>query len=400
MLIKYLNIIKDHFSLFVIAVSSLCFFLLNIILKESLSSNDYGLFSMFVTYISLLLSFGMFGFEQSLLRTSKIKSKLEIDKSIVLPSIISVVFISLIGSCLMLENYEINMGYVTLFIFSIFVVLTKLSFNLYRLMSDFTISQLNLNFWKISLFFIVSYCLLFDVNYSIREMFLWMFFLFSINLVSFFGLFNKIRFISNETMFTLIKKSLLFFMTLFTISIIGYGDRIFIESRFGLSSLGDYFFYLNIFLFPFSLFQTYVGFKEIISFKKKFSFKLLNKRMNLIFRYSFVFSFILFFVVYLVEFFGIYDLKIMYNLEIILSLIFLGNIKIIYSLLSSAIGAVSDDNMLVSINFKSILSIIIISPFIYFFSFNVFTTIVFVIILWIIRSFICYNQLRRNKGVS
>ena len=398
MLIKYLNIIKDHFSLFVIAISSVCFFLLNIILKESLSSNDYGLFSMFVTYISLLLSFGMFGFEQSLLRTSKIKSKLEIDKAIVLPSIISVVLMSLIGSYLMLENYEIKLGYFTLFIFSIFVVLTKLSFNLYRLISSFIISQLNLNFWKISLFFIVSYCLLFDINYSIREMFIWMIFLFSINLVSFFGLFNKIRFISNETMLTLIKKSLLFFMILFTISIIGYGDRIFIESRFGLSSLGDYFFYLNIFLFPFSLFQTYVGFKEIISFKKKFSFKLLNKRMNLIFRYSFVFSLILFFTVYLVEFFGIYNLKIMYNLDVILSLIFLGNIKIIYSLLSSAIGAVSDDNMLVNINFKSILSIIIISPFIYFFSFNNFTTIVFVIILWIIRSFIWYNQLRKYES--
>jgi O-antigen/teichoic acid export membrane protein len=340
----------------------------------------------------------MLGFEQSLLRTSKIKSKLEIDKLIVLPSIISVVFISLIGSYLMLENYEIDLGYFTLVIFSIFVVLTKLSFNLYRLMSNFTISQLNLNFWKISLFFIVSYCLLFDINYSIREMFIWMIFLFSINLVSFFGLFNKIRFISNETMLTLIKKSLLFFMILFTISIIGYGDRIFIESRFGLSSLGDYFFYLNIFLFPFSLFQTYVGFKEIISFKKKFSFKLLNKRMNLIFRYSFVFSLILFFTVYLVEFFGIYNLKIMYNLDVILSLIFLGNIKIIYSLLSSAIGAVSDDNMLVNINFKSILSIIIISPFIYFFSFNILTTIFFVIILWIIRSFIWYNQLRRYEN--
>ena len=125
MLIKYLNIIKDHFSLFVIAISSLCFFLLNIILKESLSSNDYGLFSMFVTYISLLLSFGMFGFEQSLLRTSKIKSKLEIDKSIVLPSLISVVFISLIGSFLMLENYEMNIEYVTLFIFSGSIIKTS-----------------------------------------------------------------------------------------------------------------------------------------------------------------------------------------------------------------------------------------------------------------------------------
>jgi O-antigen/teichoic acid export membrane protein len=397
LLIKYLNIIKGHFSLFVIAVSSLFFFLLNIILKESLSSNDYGLFSMFVTYISLLLSFGMFGFEQSLLRTSKIKSKLEIDKSIVLPSIISIVFFSLIGSYLMFENYEMKLEYFSLFIFSIFVILTKLSFNLYRLISSFTISQLNLNFWKISLFFIIGYCLVFDVTYSIREIFIWIILLFSINLVSFFGLLNKIRFVSNENMLALIKKSLLFFMILFTVSIIGYGDRLFIESRFGLSSLGDYFFYLNVFLFPFSLFQTYIGFKEIIGFKKKFSFELLKKRVNLIFRYSFIFSLILFFTFFLVDFFGIYNLKMMCNLDIILSLIFLGNIKIIYSLLSSAIGAVSDDNMLVNINFKSILSIIIISPFIYFFSFNIFITIVFVIILWIIRSFIWYNQLREYE---
>jgi hypothetical protein len=96
-----------------------------------------------------------------------------------------------------------------------------------------------------------------------------------------------------------------------------------------------------------------------------------------------------------IEYFGIYDLKIKSNLDIILALIFLGNIKIIYSLLSSVIGALSDNSMLYNINFKSICSIIVLAPIIYFFSYSVFLTIIYVIVLWIIRCLIWYNQIQK-----
>ena len=96
-----------------------------------------------------------------------------------------------------------------------------------------------------------------------------------------------------------------------------------------------------------------------------------------------------------IEYFGIYDLKIKSNLEIVLALIFLGNIKIIYSLLSSVIGAHSDNSMLYNINLKSICSILILAPVIYYFSYSVFLVIIYIIILWVIRCLIWYNQIQK-----
>ena len=396
--IIHYSFVKKHFSLFVIAFGSLAFFLLNILLKDQLSSYDYGTYSIFITYISLLSSFGMLGFEQTLMRTSKIKDKLKIEKSIFLPALVSTLFVSLIGSYLMNINYDMTLNIFALFILSILIVFTKLVFNLYRLRSSFIISQISLNFWKIGLFFIVAYFIFFDIVFTNKDLFVIVVYLFCISAILILGILNHIVFFKNKSMLELIKKSSLFFLTLFTISIISFGDRFFIESRFGLSELGGYFFYINIFLFPFSLFQTYVGFKEIISFKNKFSIRLLKNKAILISKYSFFFSFFLFFSIFFIEHSGLYNLNIKSNLDIILPLIFLGNIKVIYSLFSSAIGAISNNSMLININIKSIFSLILILPCIYYFSFNISVTIIFIITLWIIRCWIWYNQLQKYEN--
>ena len=402
---KYFNFIQRYLSFFVLAFGSLCFFLLNILLKEQLTEVEYGTYSIFITYISLLSSFGVLGFEQTLLRTSKIKLKLEIEKAIIVPSLLSILFVSGIGSYLMISNYDIKFGnydmkfaiYV-LFVLSILVIFIKLVFNLYRLRSKFTISQISLNFWKIGLFFIVGYYILFDIPFIYKDLFLIILILFSVSTILILGMLDKIVFKKNESILDLIKKSSLFFLTLFTISLISFGDRFFIESKFGLEVLGEYFFYITIFLFPFSLFQTYIGFKEIVSFKRNFSKELLQEKLFLVSKYSLFFSIFLFFSIYLVEYIGLYDLKITSNLKIIIPLIFLGNIKVIYSLFSSAIGAIANDNMLKEINIQSIISIILILPFLFIFDDDISITIIFILTLWMIRCFIWYNQLKKYEN--
>ena len=374
------------------------FFLLNILLKDSLSPKNYGTYSIFITYISLLSSFGMLGFEQTLIRTTKIKKKLEVEKSVIIPSLLSVFFVSLISSYLLMNNYDIGLDYYYLIILSILVVLTKLIFNLNRMRSKFILSQLSVNFWKIGLFVITLYFLFFKINFKIFDLFQATLILFSISAILIFPLFNKIVFLNNKTIIELLKQSFLFFLTLFTISLISFGDRFFIENRFGLSEMGNYFFYINIFLFPFLLFQSYIGFKEIIVFKKDFNLKILNNKINLAFRYSSCFSIVLFLCLFLIEYLKIYDLKISLNLDIILPLILLGNIKVVYALLSSAMGAIANEKMLININIKSILTIILIIPCIYFFAYNISLSILFIITLWIIRSLIWYNQLLKYEN--
>tara|TARA_E500000331_G_scaffold182672_1_gene176036 strand:- start:26350 stop:27558 length:1209 start_codon:yes stop_codon:yes gene_type:complete len=391
--VRYQRILKQNFSFFILAFSALCFFILNILLKDSLCADDYGLFSIFVTYISLLSSFGLLGLEQTLLRVSIIKSKLEINKRLILISGFSVLLVSTCGTHLMLSNYDFNLPFFEIFIISILVIIVKLLFNLHRLISNFSISQLSLNFWKISLTIYLGFEIFSSHPISLENIMRLILYFLSFSLFSIFGLKNMIRLINKESVFELIKKSFLFFITLFTISIIGYGDRFFIESRFGLAAVGDYFFYINVFLFPFSLFQSYIGFKEIISFKNKFDLFLLKSKLISVLKYSCMFSAFLFLFFFLIEYSGIYDLKIKSNLDVILALIFLGNIKIIYSLLSSVIGALSNNSMLYNINFKSICSILVLAPIIYYFSYSVFLTIIYIIILWIIRCLIWYNQI-------
>ena len=94
----------------------------------------------------------MLGFEQTLIRTTKIKQKLEVEKSAIIPSVVSVLFVSLIGSYLLLNNYNTGLDYYYLITLSFLVILTKLIFNLNRMRSKFILSQLSINFWKIGLF--------------------------------------------------------------------------------------------------------------------------------------------------------------------------------------------------------------------------------------------------------
>lgn len=393
---KFLQLFNKHFSLLILSLASFSFFIINIFLKEQLNSEDYGVYSLLITYISLLSSFGILGFEQTLLRNSVIKLKLEIDKALIVPIIFSALLVSLIGSFLMFNNYNLGLDISLIFLLSLMVILVKLIYNLYRLSSRFVTSQIALNFWKIALFFVVLFFFFFDYSLSLRDVFLSIIVFFFLSLFLFFGLINKVLFISNLDFQQVLKQSALFMLTLFTISLISFGDRFFIESRFGLIVLGDYFFYINMFLFPFSLFQTYIGFKEIVSFKKDFQITVLNSKLLYILKNAIYFSLFLFTTLYLVDYWNLYNFNISSNLNIIIPLIFLGIIKIAYSLLSAAMGAICSDDMLFEVNVKSILSILVVMPLIYYFSFNISITLIFIIALWLIRCFIWYNQLQKK----
>jgi hypothetical protein len=395
---KFLQLFNKHFSLLILSLASFSFFIINIFLKEQLNSEDYGVYSLLITYISLLSSFGILGFEQTLLRNSVIKLKLEIDKALIVPIIFSALLVSLIGSFLMFNNYNLGLDISLIFLLSLMVILVKLIYNLYRLSSRFVTSQIALNFWKIALIFVVLFFFFFDYSLSLRDVFLSIIVFFFLSLFLFFDLRNKVLFISNLDFQQVLKQSALFMLTLFTISLISFGDRFFIESRFGLIVLGDYFFYINMFLFPFSLFQTYIGFKEIVSFKKDFQITVLNSKLLFIFKNAIYFSLFLFTTLYLVDYWNLYNFNISSNLNIIIPLIFLGIIKIAYSLLSAAMGAICSDDMLFEVNVKSILSILVVMPLIYYFSFNISITLIFIIALWLIRCFIWYNQLQKNEN--
>ena len=391
---KQLDFINKHFSLLVLVLASGAFFLTNIILKEHLSSENYGLYSIFITYISLLSSFGMLGLEQVIMRNSKILSdKVIISKNLLIPIILSILFVSILGSYLFINNYNISATYIFLSIFTLLVILTKLISNLFRLLSMFTFSQIALNLWKLALFLVLLILIFRGESINIKDINSIIFLLLVVTMFMAFFIIRRVKFSHTISIESFFSQAFLFLLSLVTISLINYGDRFFIESRFGLDELGSYFFFINLFLFPFTLLQSYVGFKEIISFKLLYNHSLLVKKLNQILRYSILFAIFLFVVAFLIYFFGFYKIDLLKNLQMIVLFLMLGIIKVIYSIFSSAMGAICDNKMLYKTNMYSIISILLLIPVIYYYATTITITIMFLIVLWIIRCIIWYKQL-------
>jgi O-antigen/teichoic acid export membrane protein len=391
---RFIDLCIKHFSLLVLGGGSASFFLINIILKDYLDAENYGLYSIFITYISLLSSFGLLGFEQVIIRNAKITSnKIILSKSLLIPIIFSSLFVSILGSYLFINNYNISISLIFLISITFLVILTKLIFNLFRLMSKFTFSQIALNFWKLSLFFVLL-ILVFRKNVvNLEDVITTIFWSLVITMFMVFGLLKKVKFRSNLKVKRIFSQAILFLLSLITISLINFGDRFFIESRFGLEELGYYFFFINLFLFPFVLFQSYIGFKEIVSFKLSYNHNLLVQKLKSILKYSILFGIFLLSFSFFVDYLEFYSIDLFENLEIILMLIVLGIVKMVYSLLSSAMGAICDNKMLFKINLYSIISILILIPVIYYYSSTITITIMFLIFLWFIRCVIWYKQL-------
>ena len=391
---NFFPLLRKHLSLLVLGITSISFFLTNIILKDYLSLDDYGLYSLFITYISLISSFGLLGFEQVILRNSTILSnKIIISSYLKLPIILSVILVAFLASYIFLINYNISVDYFWLIVFTILVILVKLIFNLFRLLSSFVLSQISLNLWKFLLFTSVLVLISSNDIVILDEIYLIITFSLLITIFMFFLLFKRVKFSLSIKVDKLFSQASFFLLSLITISFINYGDRFFIENRFGLDDLGNYFYFLTLFLFPFSLLQSYVGFKEIVSFKLSYSHTLLLNKLKSLILYSIIFALFLFLFFFSIDYLEYYSIKFLENINMIVLLIIFGIIKMIYALLSSAMGAVCNNKMLLKSNLYSILSIFIFIPLFYYYALTINITIMFLIVLWLIRCLIWYKQL-------
>ena len=390
---------KKHASLFVLGIASVSFFVLNILLKDVLSVSEYGLYSILITYCSLMSSFGLFGLDQVFLRTSIIEeNKIVVDSRLISMLCITVLCMSLIASAIISKYYDFEISYFSLILLSIFMILIKLSYQISRLLSKFVLSQITLNLWKFSLPFIVvlSIYMGFDVDFSLIIKCLFYCCLFS--LASYFLFYSNIKFkILEYSKKDLLRLAFGFFLTLFTLSLINFADRFIIERKFGLEEIGNYFFYVNLFLYPFTFFSTYIGFRELVAFKKEFSINVLNRKLMQAIKLSILFGGIYFLIIFAIDFLKIYTLNLNNYILLILLLIFWGTIKVVASLLSAAIGALSSQKDLNKINILSIILILSIG-FVLFVCNTITSIIILFIIVWIVRYGLYYILLlKKNK---
>ena len=215
---NFFSLLRKHLSLLVLGITSISFFLTNIILKDYLSLDDYGLYSLFITYISLISSFGLLGFEQVILRNSTILSnKIIISSYLKLPIILSIILVAFLASYIFLINYNISVDYFWLIVFTTLVILVKLIFNLFRLLSSFVLSQISLNLWKFLLFTSVLVLISSNDIVILDEIYLIIIFSLLITIFMFFLLFKRVKFSLSIKIDKLFSQASFFLLSLITI---------------------------------------------------------------------------------------------------------------------------------------------------------------------------------------
>ncbi len=398
MVLRIKSHIIKHASIFVLGIASVSFFLLNILLKDILSPQDYGLYSILITYCSLISSFGLFGLDQVLLRTSVIEGKeIAVDFRLISMVLFVLLFMSLISSSVVSKYYDFGISYLNLILLSSFLILIKLSYQILRLLSKFTYSQFALNIWKLGLPLLLFLSLSMGFDITLSSITKYLFYCCLLSLGSYFLFYSKINFKKLKyTQKDLIKFASGFFLTLFTLSVLNFSDRFIIERKFGLEEIGNYFFYVNLFLYPFTFFSTYIGFRELVSFKKAFSIDVFNKKLVLATKLAILFGVIYLLLILSLDYLHIFDFNLDDYKLVIFLLMLWGIIKVVASLLSSAIGALTSQQDLNRINLLSIILIFSLGLVIYY-CHTIISIIISFLIVWVIRYSLYYLLVYRKE---
>ncbi len=397
----FIKTIKQHFSLFIIICGAGSFFLSNIVLKEIFNSKQYGNYSIFITYMSLISIFGLLGLEQIFIRYSEflVHNKISTQR-LQIKLIFIVIVISSLASSFFLNNfyYYLNLNSILVFFSSISIISLLYFYNVFRLNSDFIFSQILNNLWKILLLGItIIFFVLKIKDFSLFTNII-MICIVSTNLLA-FHLYNKrITFVYNKTISNKIiySSAIQFLISITSFSILLFGDRFLIEYKLGINEFGNYFYLTNFFLAPFSIFQNYIGFKQLIAFKNNFNKELLNKISKQTFFFGLILSLVLFTIPKILFHFQLLTFNFNdFNFEIFLILI-LGNIRLYNATINSAFEARTDLKTLKKANFSNIIitSTILTITFVFFNTIEL--IIIAVITIWVIRSILTRHLLIRQ----
>ena len=396
--------IKKHASFLVIILGAVAVFLVNIILKMVLSQEQYGEYSLFISYLQLMVTFGLLGFEQVFLRISEAIDNRTIQTSKKLIIIILFVWaifglLSSIGFMSFFSSLDVNSIY--LIICTLSVTASIFLYNIFRLNSSFLISQFMLNNWRFVLILLTIvgvYIYKIDLESFIK---LFSYFLLLLLVLQSYFTFKRIHFEYSivEVPKRIYSFAINFFIALFTISIISFGDRFFIKVNFGAIELGEYFFLATIFIFPFSLLQGYIGFKELVFYKNLSSeIKIGRKIVMLNFLGVLFGGFLVVCSIISNQLEIIPNINIKNNIVIVIIFIFTGVLKLNYSLFSAILGARGEVITIRKANVQSIVSIFAIL-FLFYRKLGKLEYIAFIVLLfWLSRIFIWnYNIMKQLK---
>lgn len=355
MINKIRELILSNTSFLFIGLGAISNFLL-ILLIQNYASDFFAPLSIYFTYLGIITSFGILGFDQVYLRQAKLDTELPQVKRKVCILLLSFSFIVPFGFSLYFMKYE-HFSFLSLYLSGLGINTIMLGYNANRLSKKFTIAQILKNAHKI--IFLMLSLLMFLVGtqkLSITNMFLIASFLLlglgGISLISFF----KNTLIDKTSSSGLFILSISFAINIALITIMGYGERILIIDKISEEVFGTYFYYLTIFLFPLSLLQEYVGFKELVSFKEEVNKSIIYKKILQLFSLGSL-TYLLILLVIWIDNSRFLKVDLQSDKYLILTIYILGITKLVYALFSAILGARASSKAIIYVNLGTIISI-------------------------------------------
>lgn len=338
--------------------------------------------------------FGLLGFEQVFIRFSNVKIKNEIQtqriqfKIVLVTCITTSILLSLIYFIYFQEKNTVNPILFFLAIFSL--TLSPVIFNIFRLNSQYSLAQIVANGWKIILFLIASGIFLLKISNLNLLVILLLISIILIVIITAFVVKSRIRFTYNQeinskqayTAFSM------FFISIASFSLVMFADRFIIESKLGTVIFGDYFYLSNFVLAPFSLLQNYVGFRQVVYFKEKFSIEGFKKFIKQISLLAIFLSVFIVFILAAVIYFDFLNFDFMKYQSVIFLLLLLGIVRLHSSSILPAFEVKTSLESLKKANLLVISISLIISLIIIYFVNSLQGIILGFICIWMVRSLV------------
>ena len=340
-------------------------FLVNIVLKATLSDFQYGEYSIFITFLQVCISFGFLGLEQVFLRLSEVRDdRLLTDKKLLKITFVVGLLFSLLLSVVFSKIFlKIQVATTLLMLLTFSTSLMMFLYNVVRLKKQFVVAQLFNNMWKY-IVLVITGILLIGGNVNAKTL-IEIFTYVSIGSATFFSIYVikniPFKFTNSFELSAIYKYSFHFVISMLSITFIGFFDRFYIKAFFGSEAFGDYFYLATIFYFPFALLQGYVGFKELVFFKTNASLPILKRKLRNINVLSVIIAIAIYGAAYVLN-----DLEVIPAIDftssgsVIFILMALGVLRINYSMLSSVLGATGSIKIIRNANIQSLVFILLI----------------------------------------
>lgn len=378
---------QEHKSFGVLFVGNISWFLCNVILKIELNTIDYGYFALYVTFLNLIFNYGFLGIDHTVIRLSRFDRN---KKTLFIPQLqiyyLCIPITLIIAGSIYQYCISTSVGIlISCLLSGLLMLIISTIYNVLRLQEKFWSSQIVNNIWKI--FFLLGiisskFLDILDILTSIILM--------SLVLLIPIIQYSKVEKISFYKEPSTQKYLFQFFISLLVLCLITYSERIIIERKIGIDELGNYYFLIMLFLTPYNLIQNFLGFKYIILFKEKCNSKAIRQKAYYALIISILLSISGYIVFVLLKYFELFNGT---NKNTITLIFLIGTIKVIYSVYSSAMGALASDKILKKSNLISLLTSLGLICLCLLFTNTLNEILIFIVLLWFSRLIIWKNGL-------